>query len=327
MTNVKQVDPLVNATSLPAVNRAETQPKRSFVERYNDALSRPWVTAYRLLGERIANAIPLFEDLRPSLLRSGKRIHFEAYVSLIVFTSMITFIAGLAVTTIIIVLLHGTIILTVLLGLAGGLVSGATGFGATYAMPAITADSRKRDMDENLPYAISQMAVLASAGLAPERIFRSLAEQQGKSVIAEEAQTILRDVDVLGFDLLTALSKARERSPSKTFSDFLEGFTATTRSGGDLKKYLLSYAKEIMEIRRIAAKQLVETLGMLAESYVTMLVVFPLILIIMFSVMGLVGGGFAGFSIASIMGLVTYAMIPIMAIAMIVVLDGIMPKR
>jgi len=313
-----------SSTSIGA-QRAESKP--SLVERYNQALSRPWVASYRLLGERIAGVIPFFEDLRPNLLRSGKRIHFEAYVSLIVLTSMITFVAGFSATTVVGLAIHGGVIVVLLLALGVGLLSGATGFGVIYALPSLNADSRKRNMDEELPYAMSQMAVLAAAGLPPQRIFRSLAQSEEKSIVAEEARTILRDVDMLGYDLLTALRNARERSPSNAFSDFLEGFTATTRSGGDLKKYLLSSAKDIMELRRIAAKQLVEILGMLGEAYVSMLVVFPLILIIMFSVMGLVGGSVGGFSVFSIMALVTYAMIPLLAIMMIVLLDAMLPKR
>jgi len=314
----------VAATVAP---RAPAESKLSLLERYNQALSRPWVTSYRLLGERIARAFPLFEDLRPNLLRSGKMIHFEAYVSLIVFTGILAFGIGFSAVTVIGLVIGGSPLVVLLLGLGIGLLSGATGFGVMYALPSLNADSRKRDMDEELPYAMSQMAVLAAAGLPPERIFRSLALAEEKSVLAEEAKMILRDTDVLGFDLLSALGNARDRSPSKTFSDFLEGFTATTKSGGDLKKYLLSSAKEIMELRRIAAKQLVEVLGMLAEAYVSMLVVFPLILLIMFSVMGLVGGSIGGFSVFSIMALVTYVMIPILAVAMIVMLDGILPKR
>ncbi len=306
-------------------NLGESKP--SLTERYNNALSRPWVTSYRLLGERIARVIPLFEDLRPNLLRSGKRVHFEAYVSLIVLTSIMAFVIGFSAMTVFGLVFHGDILLVLLFGLAVGLLSGATGFVVMYALPSIGADSRKGSMDEELPYAMSQMAVLAAAGLPPERVFRSLAHTEEKSVVAEEAKMILRDVDMLGFDLLTALSNARERAPSKHFADFLEGFTATTRSGGDLKKYLLSSAKEIMELRRIAAKQLVEVLGMLAEAYVSLLVVFPLILLIMFSVMGLVGGNVGGFSVFSIMALVTYAMIPILAGLMIVLLDAMLPKR
>lgn len=309
----------------PSAKPAE--PKLGLVERYNRTLSRPWVASYRLLGERIARVIPLFEDLRPNLLRSGMRVHFEAYVSLIVFTSMIVFAIGFAATTVIGLAAHGEVLIVLLLGLGVGLLSAATGFIVTYALPSLGADSRKRNIEEDLPYAMSQMAVLAAAGLPPERIFRSLAQTDEKSVLADEAKMILRDVDMLGFDLLTAMANARERSPSHLFADFLEGFTAATRSGGDLKKYMLSSAKEIMELRRIAGKQLVEVLGMLAEAHVSMLVVFPLILLIMFSVMGLVGGAVGGFSVFSIMALVTYAMIPMLAIMMIVLLDAMLPKR
>jgi len=314
-------------SSSMSMGAQHAEPKPSLVERYNQALSRPWVASYKLLGERIAGVIPFFEDLRPNLLRSGKRIHFEAYVSLIVLTSMITFVAGFSATTLVGLVIHGEVTVVLLLALSVGLLSGAIGFGVMYALPSLNADSRKRSMDEELAYTMSQMAVLAAAGLPPQRIFRSLAQSEEKSIVAEEARTILRDVDMLGYDLLTALGNARERSPSRVFSDFLEGFTATTRSGGDLKKYLLSSAKEIMEVRRIAAKQLVEVLGMLGEAYVSMLVVFPLILIIMFSVMGLVGGSVGGFSVFSIMALVTYAMIPLLAIMMIVLLDAMLPKR
>lgn len=315
----------VAATPAPVAATAEQEV--SVTKRYNQALSRPWVTSYRLIGKRIANAVPFFEDLRPNLLRSGKRIHFEAYVSLVVFTGLIAFCVGFLAVLIFGLILHGPPLMVALFAFGIALLTGATGFGVMYAIPSMNADSRKRDMDEDLPYVMSQMAVLAAAGLGPERVFRSLALTEEKSVVADEAKMILRDVDMLGFDLLTALGNARERSPSKTFSDFLEGFTATTKSGGDLKKYLLSSAKEIMELKRISAKQLVETLGMLAEAYVSMLVVFPLILLIMFSVMGMVGGNVGGFSVFSIMALVTYVMIPILAIAMIVMLDGMMPKR
>jgi len=314
-------------TSVVSDSSAPSEAKLSLLERYNKALSRPWVSSYRLLGQRIARLIPLFGDLRPNLLRSGKRIHFEAYVSLIILTSIITFAVGFVLTSVIVFALHGEILLVLLLGLGVGLLSGAIGFVTMYALPSVSADSRKRNMDEELAYTMSHMAVLAAAGLPPERVFRSLAQSDEKSVVAEESKMIIRDIDMLGFDILTALAMERERSPSKTFSEFLEGFTAATRSGGDLKKYLLSSAKEIMELRRIATKQLVETLGMIAEAYVSMLVVFPLILIIMFSVMGLVGGNIAGFSVFSIMALVTYALIPLLAIMMIVLLDGMLPKR
>ncbi len=299
----------------------------SLIERYNQFLSRPWVTSYRLLGKKIVRVLPLFDDLRPSLLKSGRKISFEAYVSLIFLTSGIAFVGGIVMSLIIGLVFGANMLPMSVLGFGIGLLAAAITFGVTYSYPSIAADGRKRQLDEELSYSISHMAILASAGLQPERVLRSLAEGEPKSVIAEESKTIVRDVDLLGQDLLTAMSAARERSPSKHFADFLEGFIATTRSGGDLKKYLLSSAKDLMEIRRIMGKQLVDTLGMLSEAYVSMLVVFPLILLIMFSVMGLVGGSIGGFGVFTIVALVTYALIPLLAIMILVLLDGMLPKR
>ncbi len=297
------------------------------IERYNQFLSKPWVASYRLLGKRLARILPLFEDLRPSLLKSGRKISFEAYVSLVFLTAGIAFACGTGVSLVIGLVFGANPLPMLLLGFAFGLLASAVTFGVTYAYPSVAADGRKRQLDEELSYSISHMAILASAGLQPERVIRSLAASDPKSVIAEESKMIVRDIDLLGQDLLSAMVAARERSPSKSFADFLEGFIATTRSGGDLKKYLLSSAKDLMELRRIMGKQLVDTLGMLSEVYVSMLVVFPLILLIMFSVMGLVGGNIGGFGVFGIIALVTYALIPLLAIMVLVMLDGMLPKR
>ena len=91
-----------------------------------------------------------------------------------------------------------------------------------------------------------------------------------------------------------------------------------------MKNYLLDATNTIMDLRRIAAKQLVETLGAFAEVYVTLLVVFPLLIIVMFSVMALIGGGLAGLSVTTMMIFVTYGLIPICGVAIMVMLDSML---
>ena len=80
----------------------------------------------------------------------------------------------------------------------------------------------------------------------------------------------------------------------------------------------------MMDLRRVAAKQLVEGLAAFAEIYVTLMVVFPLLIIVMFSVMGLIGGGLGGFSVTMMMMFVTYLIIPICGFAVIVMLDSML---
>lgn len=268
----------------------------------------------------------LFEDLRPAIPKSGLRVSFPAYVSLIMLSTVVAFSGGFLVSMIVGITFGAAVPVLAAIAFAIGLLGGALTFVVLYAYPSVAASSRRRQLEDELPYLISHMAVLATAGVTPERIFRSLAGAGQKDTLTEDAKMIVRDVDLLGLDLLSALEAARDRSPSKSFADFLEGLLATTRSGGDLRKYFLSTARGVMETRRIAAKQFTDTLGTLAEVYVGALVVFPLVVIIMFSVMGIVSGSLAGFDITTLMFLLTYALLPMLGAMVLILLDAIIPK-
>jgi flagellar protein FlaJ len=135
---------------------------------------------------------------------------------------------------------------------------------------------------------------------------------------------VVRDVEILGDDIITALEAERKRSPSRVFAEILEGLVATIRSGGNMKGYLQDATRMMMDLRRVAAKQLLETLAAFAEIYVTLLVVFPLLIIVMFSVMALIGGGLGGFSVTTMMSLVTYGIVPLSAAVVLVMLDSML---
>jgi flagellar protein FlaJ len=287
----------------------------------------PWLVTQRILGSSVDRVLHHFEDLRSKLLKSGMKVSFPAYVSFVVFSSLMAFLGTFIAITILgaISNVFGVILLAV--AAAVGILLGVATFSFTYYYPSLIADSRKRQLDEELPFAVSQMAVLAIAGIPPERIFRSLMASGYKSAVRDQARDVVRDIDLFGTDFLSAVESARERSPSRLFSDVLDGFLAAVRTGGDLKKYLLSSVRSLMETRRILAKQLIDTLGMLAETYVSLLVVFPITLMIVFSVIAMLSGSLGGISILTIMVLLTYVIIPALAITMIILLDAIIPKE
>jgi len=287
----------------------------------------PWLVTQRILGNSVNRVLPHFEDLQSKLLKSGMKVSFPAYVSFVIFSSILAFSGAFLAITILgaISNVFGVILLAV--AAAVGTLLGAAAFSFTYYYPSLIADSRKRQLDEELPFAVSQMGVLAIAGIPPERIFRSLTTSGYKSAVRDQARDVVRDIDLFGADFLSSLESARERSPSRLFSDVLDGFLAAVRTGGDLKKYLLSSVRSLMETRRILAKQLIDTLGMLAETYVSLLVVFPITLMIVFSVIAMLSGSLGGISVLTIMILLTYVIIPALAIAMIVLLDAIIPKE
>jgi flagellar protein FlaJ len=285
------------------------------------ALRAPWLLAFRHLSSRLPKIMPYFQDLGPSLQKAGLKISLQAYVCLAVFIAAVSFVTTLAVTLTAAAVLGVPVLLTILFAFAVGILSGAGSFGVLYGLQGFMATNRRKRMDLELPYVTSHMSILATAGIPPARMFKLMEDSATTPQVASESNEISRDVEVLGYDIITALEAERTRSPSRVFADILEGFVATIRSGGSLKNYLQDMTRVVMDLKRVAAKQLVESLETFAEVYITMMVVFPLLVIVMFSVMALIGGGLGGFSTTAMMTLVTYLIIPICGVMVIVLLD------
>jgi len=292
------------------------------------ALEAPWLLAYHSIGSVIQQrALPHFEEFGVTLQRAGFKISLLSYVSLMMLFSGISLITSFAVTSVVAILFGTPIILSLVYAIGVAILGSLLVFVALYFVPSLLATTRKRKIELELPFVTTHMSILAAAGIPPTRMFRMLEDSITTPEIASESNEIVRDVEILGDDIITALEKERHRSPSPRFNELLEGLVATIRSGGNTRSFLLDATHTIMDYRRVAAKQLVETLAAFAEVYVELLVVFPLLIIVMFSVMALIGSGLGGFSITTMMVFVSYLIIPLCAVAVLVMLDGILVEE
>jgi len=292
-------------------------------------ITRPQALAYQVIGERTARFLPLFRDVDNNLRRSGIMISFRGYVSLCILTTL--FISTLAFPTVSLCLfsiLHLSFHSSMLFGVGISLLTGASCVIGYYVYPIYRADSLKRNLEDSLPFTTGYMEILARAGVPPYRIFRSLAQVDAPSVVSKEARVITRDVELFGFDVISALEGASKRTPSEEFKELLEGFIATVHSGGNLANYLRTRARRYTKLNRIALKKFSDTLGVLSEFYVTMLVAGPLILVVMLGVMSMLGGNWSGFLNSHLMlYLLTYIGIPVGSIIFLIILDALSPRR
>ena len=147
-------------------------------------------------------------------------------------------------------------------------------------MPASKAKARAKKIDLHLPYALNFISAMASAGITPTEIFKSLSKQRIYGEIRAEALWIYRDVSLLGIDIISAMKANINRTPSEKFKEFLQGAVVTVQSGGALKPYFMTKADEYTKENRVTQKQLIESLGIMAEAYVTAAVAGVLLIII-----------------------------------------------
>jgi len=291
--------------------------------------TKPQVFAYQLLGGKVARFLPLFKDMNVNLRKSGMKANFKAYVSTIILAALlVSAVVMILVPMLLILIFHLSLLSSLLFGIGGTLLAGALTVICFYVYPTYRADSLKRALEDGLPFTAGYMAILAGAGVPPYRIFRSLAQVDASLAVSNEAGTIVRDVELFGFDIISALEASSDRTPSEVFKEFLEGFIATAHSGGGLDKYLRNRSQQYMKMKQISLRRFADTLAVLSEFYVTVMVAGSLIFVVMLSVMAMLGGG--GFGLLEprlLLYLLTYLGLPIGSVIFIIIIDMFSPKR
>ena len=235
------------------------------------------------------------EKLKKDLQSAHMELRAGAYLAVVMFTALVGFVVSAAFFCFFVFLLLplAGIYLTGVLAIFFLLIPVLVGlliYSVSLMLPRTRAKARARRIDANLAYALNFISAMLSAGVTPTEIFKSLSKQETYGEIKEEASWIYRDVAVLGIDVLTAIRNNIERTPSKKFKEFLQGLVVTVTSGGSLKSYFMAKAEQYLIENRQSQKQLMESLGIMAESYVTTAVAGILLLLIVIPLMMIISG-------------------------------------
>ena len=182
------------------------------------------------------------------------------------------------------------------------------GIGVYYiSLPTSKAKSRGKKIDRFLPYATNFINTMSVAGISPAEIFEALSNVDLYGEIQKEAQKINTEINLMGIDTITALKNAIKISPSEKFKEFIQGILAVIQSGSELEPYFERCVEKYMTRDLIERKKGLESLAIMAESFVVTVIAFPLFLIIIISVMGLTSGGI-DFTILFLIALVVLPM-------------------
>ncbi len=215
-------------------------------------------------------------------------------------------------------LLIGTVVITLLSLLIFG--------GITYLIfllyPGIRAGERRRNIDATLPYAINYVTAMSSAGITPDEVFRLLGESRIYGESAVEARYVARETDFFGKDLLDALRSVSQATPSERMREFLQGAVASISSGSNLTEYFRTKARQYTLENNQQQKTFLETLGLIAESYVTAMVAGMLFLIILQSVMTILSGDANPFFLY----IIIYLIVPFGSIMFVILISSMTPE-
>ncbi len=198
--------------------------------------------------------------------------------------------------------------------------------GLTYLMflvyPAYRAGERKRDIDRHLPYAVTFLYALSRGGMNILEVLKALSRNSDTyGEVAQETEVVLRDMEYFGNDLRTALQNICETTPSEHYRDLMHNLLSVIDSGGSISAYFRDKSEQYLREFRAEQKGFLETLGLIAESYVTAFVAGPLFIIILGVMMSVMGSGSD-----LIIYAVVYGIIPVGSLMFVVLLDILTPS-
>ena len=302
-----------------------TKPKKKLRE---ESVGQIHVFSYKLLNDHVKFLHPKLSSLEKSIKQAMIPIPFEVYVASMVFFSMIAGVCGIIMGLVAIQYIN---IQPASVGFLLPLITGLMLFGMTFGLlkliPSIRVKNRSSRLNEEIPHFIGYMSTLATSGLTLEGIFKAIAKEETNEDIVKDARFITRNINILGMELITAIKDLIDRTPVGPYSELLDGAIVTVSTGGDLKEYFNATAKVQLEEKKMLLQKTTEALGSVAEIYTILLIVFPLLAVIMLSIMGIMSPSLGGFDLITLMNILTFGVIPLCGVMMLIMMDTMVPKR
>ena len=214
---------------------------------------------------------------------------YQEYYSMILMNMIIGFISAFISTVILYIILPNNIT-AILMLIVSSIVP--VGIGLYFiSLPSSKAKARGKKIDKHMPYAANFINTMSVAGISPAEIFQALSEIDLYGEIQKEAQKITTEINMMGLDTITALNNAIKISPSEKFKEFIQGILSVIQSGSELGPYFERCVNKYMRDDLIDRKRNLESLAIMAESFVVTVIAFPLFLVIIISIMGLTSEG------------------------------------
>ncbi len=285
--------------------------------------------AFRYFGEMVKPYLKHFDPLKESLVKADIRISIHEYVSNMAFVSFTIILLGWPTFSLLLGIAFGyaqvsSVALAVTLSFTISLALGIAAFAALFYYPSMTANGRKRKIENALPFGTMYMATISSSGATPAKMFKIISDFSEFGELSKEVSRIYTDTEIFGMDIKTALQKAAERTPSEKFKDLLWGLSTIITTGGDTSGYLREKSTAYMADFRRSIKDYSEQMSLYIEMYITLIIVGSVFFLVLSAVMTAIS---PTSSIISLQFFVIFVFLPLVSLGFIVLSKGISPTE
>lgn len=266
-----------------------------------------------LFGDLIEKYIDSFKPLEPHIRNANMKVLLKTWVGMLFFTTLLSLVVSfISIFVFLTFLIEVEFYIYIFSVIFFPVFVASIVFIILYLYPVQRENARKKSIENNLPFAITHMAAIASSGIPTEFIFELLTGFEEYGEVTEDSKLIMRNIKTFGMSSVDALKDIADRTPSQNFRDILLGIVSTTESGGNMVEYLRQMADKALFDYRIKREKYLKTLSTYADIYTALLVAAPLMMLSLLATMSIIGGTVMGLTINELMLLITWVMLPVL---------------
>lgn len=266
----------------------------------------------------------MFKALERELIKAKLQFVPLNYISVMLFTTLLSFIVGTFIMTFFLFFNLGPNlpIITFVEESLGSrllkifwipLVAPIVTFLFMYFYPSLEKKSSASKIDVELPFVTIHMAAISNSLVEPSQIFKIIISTGEYPNVSKEFIRLLNEVNIHGYNLVSALRDVALNCPSKDLSELLNGLATTITSGGDLPGFFDKRSETLLFKHRIQREKSTRASETFMDIYISVVIAAPMILMLLLVMMKISGLGIS-------LSLSMISLIMILGVAMINVL-------
>ena len=243
-----------------------------------------------------------FKSLKRDLIRGNIQILPTGYVSMILFTMILSIFAAI-VLFLFFLFFNIEPVLPIITRFTGSyLLRAAKIFVILIAVPLITflimyfypsmeKKSVENKINQELPFATIHMAAISSSMIEPTKIFTILIATKEYPALTKEFTKLINQINVYGYNLVGALKYSSANTASQKLSELFNGLAVTITSGGDLSDFFDKRSETLLFDYRIEREKYTRAAETFMDIYISVVIAAPMILMLLLMMMKITGLG------------------------------------
>lgn len=160
-----------------------------------------------------------------------------------------------------------------------------------YFYPSMEKKSIEHKINLELPFAAINMAAISGSMIDPSKIFNIIISTKEYPYLSKEFTKVINEINIYGYNFVSALRNAAFNSPSKKLSELFSGLATTINSGGDLPEFFDERSKTLLFEHKLEREKYTKAAETFMDIYISVVIAAPMILMLLLMMMKVSGLG------------------------------------